>query len=51
MLKKILGGFSVLLLVFAIVMPLLVTTNTAYSTPNKKVRLMSKVSAIFFKLC
>ena len=37
MLKKILGGFSVLLLVFAIVMPLLVTTNTAYSTPNKKV--------------
>ena len=37
MLKKILGGFSVLLLVFAIVMPLLVTTNTAYSTPNKMV--------------
>lgn len=37
MLKKILGGFSVLLLVFVIVMPLLVTTNTAYSTPNKTV--------------
>ena len=37
MLKKILGGFSVLLLAFAIVMPLLVTTNTAYSTPNKRV--------------
>ncbi len=37
MFRKILGGFSVLLLVFAIVMPLLVTTNTAYSTPNKQV--------------
>lgn len=37
MLKKILGGFSVLLLVFAIVIPLLVITNTAYSTPNKTI--------------
>ena len=37
MFRKILGGFSVLLLVFAIVMPLLVTTNTAYSTPNKTI--------------
>ena len=46
MLKKILGSFSVLLLVFAIVMPLLVTTNTAYSTPNKKIFYYVKINLV-----
>lgn len=46
MLKKILGGFSVLFLAFAIVMPLLVTTNTAYSTPNKRVFYRVKVNLV-----
>ena len=46
MLKKILGGFSVLLLVFAIVMPLLVITDTAYSTPNKRVFYRCEITTV-----
>lgn len=46
MLKKILGGFSVFLFVFAFVMPLLVTTNTAYSTPNKKIFYFCEITTV-----
>ncbi len=46
MFKKILGGFSVLLFVFAFVMPLLVTTSTAYSTPNKRVFYRCEVTTV-----